>query len=60
MDKTIDGSVSNTFGRHPYFIISENKNKKIKKTEVVEKSTDKMSDDGISAAKLMEEEMPML
>jgi len=54
MDKTIDGSVSDIFGRCLYFIIAEIKNQKIEKTEVVEnKSTDQMSGAGISAAQLM-------
>ena len=56
MDKTIDGSVSDIFGRCSYFIIAEIKDQKIKKTEVVEnKSTDQMSGAGISAAQLMAE-----
>ena len=56
MDKTIDGGVSDVFGRCPYFIIAEIKDQKIEKTEVVEnKSTDQMSGAGISAAQLMAE-----
>ncbi len=56
MDKTIAGSVSNVFGRCPYFIIAEIKNQKIERTEVVENtSTDQTSGAGISTAQLMAE-----
>ena len=56
MNKTIDGSVSDIFGRCPYFIIAEIKNQKIERTEILEnKSTDQMSGAGISAAQLMAE-----
>lgn len=55
-DKTIDDSVSDVFGRCPYFIITEIKNQEIEKVEVVEnKSTDQISGAGISAAQLMAE-----
>lgn len=56
IDKTIDGNVSDVFGRCPYFIIAEIENQKIKKTEAIEnKSTDQMSGAGISAAQLIAE-----
>lgn len=56
MDKTIDGNVSDVFGRCSYFIIAETKDQKIEKTEAIEnKSTDQMSGAGISAAQLLAE-----
>lgn len=56
MDKTIDGNVSDVFGRCPYFIIAEIKKQKIERTEVLEnKSTDQVSGAGISAAQFMAE-----
>ena len=56
MDKTIDGNVSDVFGRCSYFIIAEIKDQKIEKTEAIEnKSTDQMSGAGISAAQLLAE-----
>ncbi len=56
MDKTIDGNVSDIFGRCPYFIIAEIENQKIERTEILEnKSINQMSGAGISAAQLMAE-----
>ncbi|MDD2646728.1 MAG: NifB/NifX family molybdenum-iron cluster-binding protein [Patescibacteria group bacterium] len=54
--ETIDSSVSDIFGRCPYFIIAEIESQKIEKTEAIEnKNTDQMSGVGISAAQLMAE-----
>lgn len=56
MDKNIDGSVSDVFGRCPYFIIAEIKDKKIERTESIKnESTDQTSGAGISTAQLMAE-----
>ncbi len=58
IDKTIDGNVSDIFGRCPYFVIAKIKNQKIEKTEVLEnKNTDQMSGAGISAAQLIAKKM---
>jgi len=49
-------NISEVFARCPYFIIDEIKDQKIDKTEIIEnKSTDQMSEAGISAAQLMAE-----
>jgi len=49
-------NISEVFARCPYFIIAEIKDQKIDKTEIIEnKSTDQMSEAGISAAQLMAE-----
>lgn len=56
MDKTIDGSVSDVFGRCPYFVIAEIEKGKIEKTEIIKnESTGQMSGAGMSAAQLMAE-----
>ena len=54
--KTINDSVSDVFGRCPYFIIAEIEDKKIKKTEAIEnENREQMSGAGVSAAQLMAE-----
>ena len=54
-DKLSD-SVSDVFGRCPYFIIAEIKDGKIERTEAIEnKNTDQTSGAGISTAQLMAE-----
>ncbi|PIR05302.1 dinitrogenase iron-molybdenum cofactor [Candidatus Kuenenbacteria bacterium CG11_big_fil_rev_8_21_14_0_20_37_9] len=55
-DKNIESSVSDVFGRCPYFIIAEIQDGKIEKTEVVENaSTDQTRGAGISVAQLLAE-----
>jgi len=56
MDKTIDGGVSDVFGRCPYFIIAEIEDGEVERTEAIEnKNTDQTSGAGISTAQLMAE-----
>ena len=56
MGKNLTDSMSNVFGRSPYFIITEIENGEIKETEIIEnKSADQMGGAGISAAQLMAE-----
>ena len=55
-DKNIETSVSNIFGRCPYFVIAEIQNQKIEKTEIIEnKNLDQMGGVGILTAQLMAE-----
>jgi len=54
--KNLTDSVSDVFGRSPYFIIAEIENGEIKKTEIMEnKNADQAGGAGISAAQLMAE-----
>jgi len=56
MGKNLADSVSEVFGRSPYFIIAEIENGKIKETEIIEnKGADQTGGAGISAAQLMAE-----
>ena len=56
VDKSIEGNVSDVFGRCPYFIIAEIQDKKIEKTEVVKNEiADQTSGAGILTAQLMAE-----
>jgi len=54
--KDINGDVDEVFGRCPYFIVADFKNKKIGKTEGIKnKSMDQTSGAGISTAQLLAE-----
>jgi len=54
--KNLADSVSDVFGRSPYFVIAEIEGKEIKGTEIIEnKSTGQMTGVGISAAQLIAE-----
>ena len=56
MSKNINSNVAEVFGRCPYFILAEIKNKKIEKTEIIEnKNIDQMGGVGVLTAKLMAE-----
>lgn len=56
MDKSIGSNVSEVFGRCPYFIVAEIKDKKVERTETIEnKNTDQMGGAGISTAQLITE-----
>ncbi|MDD4995994.1 MAG: NifB/NifX family molybdenum-iron cluster-binding protein [Patescibacteria group bacterium] len=56
MSENIEGNVSDVFGRCPYFVITEIKDGKIEKTEIVKnESTDQNSGAGVLAAQLMAE-----
>jgi len=55
-DKNIESSVSDVFGRCPYFIIVEIKDDKIEKTEAIKnENVDQTGGAGISTAQLMAE-----
>lgn len=54
--KDLDSEVDNVFGRCPYFIFAEIKDKKIEKVEAMEnKSANQMGGAGISAAQFVTE-----
>ncbi len=56
IDKNIETNISDVFGRCPFFIITEVKDGKIEKTEVVKnESIDQKSGAGILAAQLIAE-----
>ena len=55
-NKNIESNVSDTFGRCPYFIITEIKDNKIEKTEVIKnENINQASGAGISSAQLIVE-----
>jgi len=55
-NRTIESNVSDVFGRCPYFIIAEIKDKKIEKTEAIEnEGIHQTSGAGISTAQLIAE-----
>jgi len=56
MGKNLANSVSEVFGRSPYFIIAEIENGEIKETEIIEnKNADQVGGAGLSTAQLMAE-----
>ncbi|MEA3296103.1 MAG: NifB/NifX family molybdenum-iron cluster-binding protein [Patescibacteria group bacterium] len=56
IDKNIESDISDVFGRCPYFIITEIKDGKIKKTEAIKnESANQNSGAGVSATQLIAE-----
>lgn len=55
-ENSLEGEVSDVFGRSSYFIIAEIEDGKIEKTEIIEnKSINQMGGAGVSTAQLMAE-----